>query len=72
MQTTFTIEEIRNYLEQQPSFADVFANLDAKNIVRANEKAKQRAKEDEEELALLEDDEFDDDEFDELFDKDDD
>lgn len=36
MQTTFTIEEIRNYILSQDSLGDVLYNLKAENIVKAN------------------------------------
>lgn len=37
MQTTFTIEETRNYLNTQDSFGDIFYNLSEENIIKANE-----------------------------------
>jgi hypothetical protein len=33
----FTIKEIRNYLESQDSFGDIFYNLNERNILKANE-----------------------------------
>lgn len=33
---TFTIEEIRNYIQSQDSLGDVLYNLSEKNIVNAN------------------------------------
>lgn len=37
MEEKFTIEEIKNYLSTQDSFGDVFYNLNAENIKKANE-----------------------------------
>ena len=36
MKETFTIEEIRNYLQSQDSLGDIHYNLSAKNIIKAN------------------------------------
>jgi len=37
MQTTFTIEEIRNYILSQDSFGDVLYNLKSEKIIEANQ-----------------------------------
>jgi hypothetical protein len=37
MEEVFTIKEIRKYLEKQDSFGDIFYNLSAENIRKANE-----------------------------------
>lgn len=37
MQTTFTIEEIKNYLQEQDSLGDIHFNLSEQNIIRANQ-----------------------------------
>lgn len=37
MQTTFTIEEIRNYILSQDSLGDVLYNLKAEKIIEANQ-----------------------------------
>lgn len=36
MQTTFTIEEIKNYLNSQDSLGDIHYYLTAENIIKAN------------------------------------
>lgn len=46
MQTTFTIEEIRNYILAQDSLGDVMYNLKAEKIIEAN-KPKEEVDEDE-------------------------
>ena len=45
-QTTFTIQEIKNYILSQDSLGDVLYNLKAENIIKAN---KPKDDEDEEE-----------------------
>ena len=37
MQTTFTIEEIRNYILSQDSLGDVMYNLKVEKIIEANQ-----------------------------------
>jgi hypothetical protein len=37
MEEKFTIEEFRNYCEQQDSYGDIFYFLSAENIKKANE-----------------------------------
>jgi hypothetical protein len=37
MQTTFTIEEIRNYINSQDSYGDVAYNLNEQSIINANQ-----------------------------------
>jgi hypothetical protein len=34
----FTISEIRNYLQSQDSYGDIFYYLSAENIIKANQK----------------------------------
>ena len=46
MQTTFTIEEIRNYILSQDSLGDVLYNLKAEKIIEANQQ-KEEVDEDE-------------------------
>ncbi len=46
MQTTFTIEEIRNYILSQDSLGDVMYNLKAEKIIEAN-RSKEEVDEDE-------------------------
>jgi len=36
-ETTFTLEEVRNFLESQDSFGDIFYYLSEANIIKANE-----------------------------------
>ncbi len=40
MEDKFTLEEIRNYIKSQDSLGDVMYNLNATNIMKANEPEK--------------------------------
>ena len=48
MQTTFTIQEIKNYILSQDSLGDVLYNLKAEKIIEANEPDEEEEEEEEE------------------------
>ena len=50
MQTTFTIEEIKNYILSQDSLGDVLYNLKAENIIEANQPKEETEEENEDDM----------------------
>jgi hypothetical protein len=49
MQTTFTIQEIKNYILSQDSLGDVLYNLKAEKIIEANQPKKEEETDDDDE-----------------------